>query len=412
MARKLIKSFIELESSGGIILFFSALTAIILANTPAGPYIDDLLEVSLSFQMGSFTLSKHFLHWINDGLMALFFLLVGLEIKREVIEGELSSFSRVVLPGICAIGGMIMPALIFSYFNWGDDYAMRGWAIPTATDIAFSLGILSLLGKRVPSSLKVFLTALAIFDDMGAIIIIAIFYTAELSFLSLALGFLCILALVALNQFNAKGYAPYFLVGTLLWICLLKSGVHATLAGVILAFAIPLKNIREKRPNFSQLKHLEHKLHPWIAFLVLPVFAFANAGVALRDLPAGLNNIFSPVMLGIALGLLIGKLIGVLGMAFIGIKLGFAGMPGGSNWTQLMGIALICGVGFTMSFFIGTLAYPGGTSVEPYAEWVRLGVIVGSLASGLLGYIILKWSSKERILPKKNHLQTLKKSGY
>lgn len=393
---KIIRNFIKLESSGGIVLFAAALVALILDNSPLAPVIEHFFETTISVQVGPFELSKHLLHWVNDGLMVIFFLLVGLEIKSEIIEGELNSLSKVILPAAAAIGGMIMPALVFSLFNLGNDYSMRGWAIPTATDIAFSLGILSLLGRRVPLSLKVFLTALAIFDDMGAIIIIAIFYTADLSLLSLALAMLFVVILALLNRFNVRGYGAYFLVATALWLCLLQSGVHATLAGVILAMAIPLNNPRQ--PEFSQSDTLVKKLHPWIAYFILPLFAFANAGVSFSDVPPGIENIFSPVMMGIACGLLFGKLLGVFGTTYLAVKLGLAPKPTGSTWPQVLGTALICGVGFTMSFFVGTLAYPGGSTDEPYSAWVRMGVILGSLLSGVLGYIVLKLSTdKENV---------------
>ncbi len=335
--------------------------------------------------------------------MVLFFLLVGLEIKRELVTGELNSVKKVILPASAALGGMIVPALVFTLFNYNNEFAMRGWAIPTATDIAFSLGILSLLGKRVPLSLKVFLTALAIFDDLGAIIIIAIFYTADLSFLALFLALGAILILVLLNRFNVRGYGPYFVVGAFLWLSLLHSGVHATLGGVILALAIPLRNPREPDPNFSPSENLVHSLHPWIAYLILPLFAFANAGVSFADVPPGLANIFSPVMLGVSLGLLLGKLGGVFLTTYLAVKLGLAAKPTGATWPQILGIAFVCGVGFTMSFFVGTLAYPGGTTTEPYAAWVRIGVIGGSLLSGLLGYIVLRLTTKP-VLAKTNEL--------
>jgi NhaA family Na+:H+ antiporter len=383
-----------LEAFGGILLFAAALVAIAVDNSPLAPYFEHFLEIPISIQIGDTALSKHLLHWINDGLMAFFFLVVGLEIKRELIEGELNTVSKVILPAAAALGGMIMPAVVFTLFNFGNDYSMRGWAIPTATDIAFSLGILSLLGKRVPISLKVFLTALAIFDDLGAIIIIAFFYTADLSFLALFLALCAIFTLAILNRFNVRGYGPYFLVGAILWLCLLQSGVHATLAGVILALFIPLRNKREPDPHFSPSEHLVRMLHPWIVYLVLPLFAFTNAGVSFADVPPGLNNIFSPVMLGASLGLLAGKLIGVFMTTFLAIKLGLSPKPTGSTWPQIFGIALVCGVGFTMSFFVGTLAYPGGSTTEPYAAWVRIGVIFGSLASGVLGYFVLRLTTK------------------
>jgi Na+:H+ antiporter, NhaA family len=386
------RNFIKLESSGGIVLFAAALVAIAIDNSPLAPFYENLLSLPITLQIGDFALAKHALHWINDGLMAFFFLLVGLEIKRELLQGELNSWDKVVLPAASALGGMLVPALIFTAFNSGNDFAMRGWAIPTATDIAFSLGILSLLGSRVPIALKVFLTALAIFDDMGAIVIIAIFYTAELSLIAILCALFFIFILILLNRFNVRGYFPYFLVGLCLWLSLLESGVHATLAGVILAMAIPLNNPKE--PDFSPLERLIPKLHPWIAYLVLPLFAFANAGVSFDDVPAGIENIFSPVVLGISLGLLVGKLLGVFLTAYLTISLKIAKKPRGSTWMQMLGIALICGVGFTMSFFVGSLAYQNALTTDPYPAWVRLGVIFGSLSAGILGYIILRYTTK------------------
>lgn len=393
MPLKLLKNFIKLEASAGIILFAAALLALVLDNSFLSPYYEHILELPISVQIGTIGLSKHLLHWVNDGLMVIFFMVVGLEIKREMKEGELNSPSKVILPAAAALGGMLVPALVFTLLNFGNDYAMRGWAIPTATDIAFSLGILSLLGSRVPLSLKIFLTALAIFDDLGAIVVIAIFYTSDLSFLSLGLAAFFVVILFLMNRFGVKSHAPYFLVGIILWLCVLQSGVHATLAGVAIAFALPLrdKNKPLDAPPYNGL--LEH-LHPWIAYGVLPLFALANAGVSFADVPPGLANIFSPVMLGVALGLLLGKLIGVFGTTFIAIKLGLAKKPTNSTWAQIFGIALVCGVGFTMSFFVGTLAYAGVTT-EPYAAWVRLGVIFGSLLSGILGYFVLRLTTKK-----------------
>jgi NhaA family Na+:H+ antiporter len=391
---KSIKDFLKLESSAGIILFAAALLAIIIDNSPYHTYYEEFFETILSINIGSISLSNHLLHWINDGLMVIFFLTVGSEIKREIMEGELNSLSKVILPGAAALGGMIVPAVVFSIFNWGNAYAMRGWAIPTATDIAFSLGILSLLGSRVPLSLKVFLAALAIFDDLGAIVVIAIFYTAELSWIALVLALVCLIALTLINRMGVVRYSPYLIVGVLLWLCVLNSGVHATLAGVALAFALPLRDRKNPQSDFSPSKHLVHVLHPWVAFLILPIFAFANAGVSFSDVPPGLANIFSPVTLGVALGLLLGKLIGVFGTTFLAVKSGLAKMPSNSSWVQVFGIALVCGVGFTMSFFVGSLAYEAD-SPEPYAAWLRLGVIFGSLSAGILGYIVLRLSGKK-----------------
>ncbi len=393
MPLKLFKNFIKLEASAGIILFSAALVALVLDNSALSPYYQHILELPISIQFGTMGLSQHLLHWVNDGLMVVFFMVVGLEIKREMIEGELNSPSKVILPAAAALGGMIVPALVFTLLNFGNTYAMRGWAIPTATDIAFSLGILSLLGSRVPISLKIFLTALAIFDDLGAIVVIAIFYTSDLSFLSLGLALFFVLVLFAMNRLGVKSQLPYFFVGAILWLCVLQSGVHATLAGVALAFALPLRD-KSKPLDAPPYNGLVEHLHPWIAYFVLPLFALANAGVSFGDVPPGLGNIFSPVMLGVGLGLLLGKLVGVFATTFLAVKLGLAKMPTNATWPQLFGIALVCGVGFTMSFFVGTLAYPGDTA-EPYAAWVRLGVIFGSLTAGMLGYIVLRLTTKK-----------------
>lgn len=387
-----MKKFIKLEASAGIILFAAALVALIIDNTALSPYYEKILELSISIGVGNFVLSQHLLHWINDGLMVIFFLVVGLEIKREMFEGELNSPSKIILPAAAALGGMLAPALIFTLFNYGNDYAMRGWAIPTATDIAFSLGILSLLGARVPLSLKIFLTALAIFDDLGAIIVIAIFYSTDLSFLSLGCALVFIAVLFAMNRLGVKAHAPYFLVGLILWFCVLQSGVHATLAGVALALALPLRN-KNQASNSSPYNGLVEKLHPWISYFVLPIFALANAGVSFDDVPPGIGNIFSPVTLGVALGLIVGKLIGVFGTTFLAVKLGLAKMPTKATWPQVFGIALVCGVGFTMSFFVGSLAYEGDSG--SYAAWVRLGVIFGSLTAGSLGYLVLRLTTKK-----------------
>lgn len=390
VAIRFIKDFIKLEASGGIILFSAALLAIAIDNSPLSPFYDRFLEIPISIHFGSYELSKHLLHWVNDGLMVIFFLLVGLEIKREILEGELNSVSKILLPGAAAVGGMIVPALLFTLFNHGDDIAMRGWAIPTATDIAFSLGILSLLGSRVPIALKVFLTALAIFDDLGAIVVIALFYTDQLSGSALMLALVFLFVLIMLNKASIRSLPPYFIVAILMWLSLLQSGVHATLTGVALAFAIPLKSSDD---GYSPAKWLVAHLHPWVSYLILPIFAFTNAGVSFDDVPPGLANIFSPVMLGIALGLLVGKLLGVFGTTFFAIKFARVKMPTNATWGQIAGISLICGVGFTMSFFVGSLAYPLGLSTKPFDAWVRLGVLGGSLSSGLLGYLVLRFTT-------------------
>jgi len=387
MPIKIIKKFFQLEASGGIFLFLAALAAICLDNSFLSSYYESLIAIPVSIHVGDLSLSKHLLEWVNDGLMAFFFLVVGLEIKREILEGELNSKAKVMLPLIAALGGMITPALFFFLMNHDNPVALRGWAIPTATDIAFSLGILSLLGSRVPISLKIFLTALAIFDDLGAIIIIAIFYTANLSIISLIFASIFLAILFLLNYKNVKILPPYIFAGVALWLCVLNSGVHATLAGVALACALPLRALPGER---SLALYVEKLIHPWVPFFILPVFAFFNAGVSFQDLPNGAGQIFSPVMLGICGGLALGKSVGVFTTTFLAVKLKLAPMPNDACWPQIFGIALVCGVGFTMSFFIGTLAYPESLSSEPFQAWVRLGVIFGSLISGILGYIVLR----------------------
>lgn len=316
--------------------------------------------------------------------MAIFFFLIGLEIKRELLAGELSDPSKMLLPVIAAIGGMAMPAVIYSYINWGDPVAMKGWAIPSATDIAFALGVLALLGSRVPLALKVFLMTLAIIDDLGAIVIIAIFYTTDLSTLSLSIAAVCLAIIYAMNRKGVLALAPYLLVGLVLWAAVLKSGVHATLAGVLTAFFIPFK--KEQGQQQTQLERLEHDLHPAVAFGILPLFAFMNAGISFDGL--GIDSLLHPVPLGIGLGLFIGNQVGVFGFSWIAIKLGIAKMPEAVSWGQLYGVALLCGIGFTMSLFIGSLAFEQGG--PDYAVDDRLGILVGSLLSGILGYLVLK----------------------
>ena len=384
MAIKSINEFIKLESSGGIILFVTAVLALIISNTSLHSDYVNLFNFTFTLNLGVVTLSKPLLLWINDGFMAVFFLLVGLEIKREMFEGELDSLSKAALPAMAAIGGMVVPALIYLYFNHGNPAAIKGWAIPTATDIAFSLGILALLGSRLPVSLKVFLTALAIFDDMGAIGIIAIFYTKSISSHMLLLASAFIILLVLLNRFRVMRMTPYIIVGLFLWICVLKSGVHATLAGIIIAFAIPLRD--QKKYDVSPVRTLEHKLHPWVAFGILPIFAFANAGVSFMGITR--SHFLSPIPLGIACGLFFGKQLGIWLASYLSIRLGLAGMPRDATFLGIYGVSLVAGVGFTMSLFIGTLAF--GIEAGPYSAWVRLGVILGSLLSGLLGYFVLR----------------------
>jgi NhaA family Na+:H+ antiporter len=378
-----LRDFLHGEAAGGIVLMVVAALALVVANSPAAPLYFGVLK--------SYVLGLSVLHWINDALMAVFFLLVGLEIKREMLDGQLSSWSRRVLPGFAALGGMVAPALIYVAFNLGAPESLRGWAIPTATDIAFALGVLSLLGSRVPASLKVFLTALAILDDLGAVIIIAVFYTAGLSGLHLGLAAATLAALIALNRLGVMRLAPYLLLGLALWYFTLKSGVHATLAGVALALTIPLTPSPAKPDDAgSPLHRLEHGLHPWVAFLVIPVFGFANAGVSFAGL--GLSTLAAPVPFGIMLGLFLGKQIGVFGFSWLAIRTGFADLPARASWAQFYGIALLCGIGFTMSLFIGLLAFPDSEALQ---SQTKIGVIAGSLLSGICGWLLLRLARPE-----------------
>ncbi len=377
-----IQRFLRLESASGLLLMGAAALALLFENSPLAWLYDRLLEVPMAVQVGALEISKPLLLWINDGLMAVFFLLVGLEIKREVLKGELSSPARAALPVLAAIGGMVAPALVFLAVNHEAPENLRGWAIPAATDIAFALGILKLAGPRVPISVKVFLTALAIIDDLGAIVIIAALYTAELSLVSLALAAVFTVGLVVLNRRGVISFAPYVLLGIGLWVCVLKSGVHATLAGVVLAFAIPLRDDGDS--DSGPLERMEHALHPWVAYLVMPVFAFANAGVSLSGLSLG--DLLAPLPLGIAAGLFLGKQVGVFLLTGLGIVTGMAQRPAGASWSQLYGASLLAGVGFTMSLFIGTLAFEG----PEQAAAVRIGVLSGSLLSGLLGFLVVR----------------------
>ncbi len=386
MPLKMLKEFLRLESSGGILLMASAAAALLIVNSPLAVYYDKLLSTYLTVELAGYGVDKPLLLWINDGLMALFFLLVGLEIKREILEGQLSSRAQASLPAIAAVGGMVVPALIYFLINRADPVAARGWAIPAATDIAFALGVISLLGKRVPESLKICLVALAIIDDLAAIVIIALFYTAEVQGFYLLMAAVSLVTLVVLNKRGVPGLAPYMLVGLALWFFVLKSGVHATLAGVATALAIPLKT----GGSGSPLKKLEHGLHPWVAFGILPVFAFANSGVPLSGIsPASL---LQPVTAGVTAGLFIGKQLGVMGITAVAVALGLCSLPAGVNWRQFYGMALLTGIGFTMSLFIGNLAF----ETADHAGYVRIGVIFGSLFSGLLGYVVLRLSSGSR----------------
>ena len=380
----LIREFLRLESAGGMLLMAAAALAMVLANSPMSGLYEGLLSIPVAVQVGGLEIAKPLLLWINDGLMAIFFLLIGLEVKREVLEGQLSDPAQMVLPGVAALGGMIMPALIYAASTWGDKATLSGWAIPTATDIAFALGILALLGDRVPVSLKLFLLTLAIVDDLLAIVIIAIFYSSGLSTMALLLAVVGLAALFILNLLQVRRLAAYTIVGVILWICVLKSGVHATLAGVALAFAIPLRS--QAPPQQSPLKHLEHALHPWVSYGILPVFAFANAGVSLAGM--SFATLATPVPLGIIAGLIVGKQVGIFGFAWIGIKSGWATLPEGATWKQLYGVSAICGIGFTMSLFIASLAFEHGATQYLMAD--RLGVLFGSVISALWGYVVLR----------------------
>jgi len=387
-----ITSFFKLESAGGIILMFSAVLALVFANTALQSYYALLLDVPVEIRIGALEIAKPLLLWINDGLMAVFFFLVGLELKREFIEGELSDKRNIILPGVGAIGGMVVPALTYTYFNFGDSTAMQGWAIPAATDIAFALGVLSLLGSRVPVSVKIFLTSLAIFDDIGAILIIAVFYTANITLTALVVVACCILILALLNKRNAGSKSLYVIVGVIMWVAMLKSGVHATLAGVIVAMFIPMKSGTKK--GYSPLKDMEQKLHYVVAFGVLPIFAFANAGISFAGV--GAEQLFHSVPIGIALGLFIGKQVGIFGFCWIAIKLKLTGLPKGMSWSSLYGTAVLCGIGFTMSLFIGSLSFEETGVSLLFDE--RLGIILGSLASGFIGYLVLRISLRSNKL--------------
>jgi len=375
-----------MESTSGILLMGAAVLAMLAANSPAAGLYAYFLDTPVEVRIGALQIAKPLFLWVNDGLMAVFFFLVGLELKREILEGELSRPANVLLPALGAVGGIVVPVAIFVWFNRGDAQAMHGWAIPAATDIAFALGILMLLGSRVPVALKVFVVSLAIFDDLGAIVIIAIFYSADLSVSALIISALCLAILGLMNWRGVNTVSPYILVGTVMWIAVLKSGVHATLAGVALAAFIPMRDTKDK--THSPLRELEHDLHSVVAFGVLPLFAFVNSGISLQGV--SFADLLHPVPLGIAAGLFVGKQVGIFLLCFLSIKLGFARLPEGANWGSLYGVSILCGVGFTMSLFVGSLAFENVTldPAEIFDE--RLGIIVGSLLSGIFGYIILR----------------------
>ena len=379
-----IKKFLHLESASGIILILAALLALLLANSPLAHYYQAFLDIDVQIRVGALDLHKPLFLWINDGLMAIFFLLIGLEVKREMIDGALSSREQAIFPAIAALGGMLAPALIYLLFNHGNPETQSGWAIPAATDIAFALGVMALLGKRVPTSLKVFLLALAIIDDLGVILIIALFYTSQLNLSALAIAAAAVGVLIWMNRRGVDRLSWYLLVGTLLWVAVLKSGVHATLAGVIVGFLIPNRG----RRYVSPLKHLEHRLHPWSSYLILPLFAFANAGISLAGV--SLASLATPVPLGIMLGLFVGKPLGISLISWLAIKTGLARLPKGIGMRHILAVSVLCGIGFTMSIFISSLAFHGGAA--DYSTLSRLGILSGSTMAAVLGYILLRLS--------------------
>jgi NhaA family Na+:H+ antiporter len=383
--QSMLRTFVKLESSAGIVLMGAAILAMLAANSPAATLYGHFLDTPVEIRVGDLHIDKPLFLWVNDGLMAIFFFLVGLELKREVLEGELSRLADVLLPAVGAVGGILVPVAIFTWFNTGDAEGMRGWAIPAATDIAFALGILMMLGSRVPVALKIFLVSIAIFDDIGAIVIIAIFYTLDLSVLALIVSTICLVALGTMNWRGVSKIAPYILVGVIMWTAVLKSGVHATLAGVALAAFIPIRDAAD--PSRSPLRELENDLHSAVAFGVLPLFAFVNAGINLTGV--SFSDVMHSVPLGIAAGLFIGKQVGIFVPSFLAIKFGLVRMPDGANWGSLYGVTVLCGVGFTMSLFIGSLAFENVVFAPEAIFDERLGIIVGSLISGVVGFLVL-----------------------
>jgi len=385
-----IRDFLRLETASSILLLCSAILAMLAANTPLKPFYDALLSTPVEIRIGALDIAKPLLLWVNDGLMAIFFFLVGLEVKREVMCGELSDPARITLPVLAALGGMAVPAVIYTLINLDNPVALNGWAIPSATDIAFALGVLALLGSRVPNALKIFLLTLAIMDDLGAIIIIAIFYTSDLSVMSLVIAAIAITVLFVLNRRGILSISPYMIVGTVLWVAVLKSGVHATLAGVVIAFFIPLKVASGE--DQSPLEQLEHDLHPTVAYMILPLFAFMNTGVSLHGL--SFSSILAPVPLGIALGLFLGNQIGVFGTSWLAVKSGLARLPEGTRWIHMYGVSLLCGIGFTMSLFISALAFEQGGAEIAVDD--RLGILCGSFLSAIAGYTVLRLSLRDK----------------
>ncbi|MFT4732546.1 MAG: NhaA family Na+:H+ antiporter [Gammaproteobacteria bacterium] len=383
-----LKQVFNHDAAGGVLLVFAALLAMIMANTPLNGFYNDLFSTPVAVKFGAFEVNKPLILWVNDGLMAIFFFLVGLEVKREVLDGHLKSRDQVMLPAIGAIAGITVPALVYVFFNYDDPVGINGWAIPAATDIAFALGVYSLFGKSLPVTLKLFLLSVAIFDDIGAIIIIALFYSAELSTTSLIIAAVGMSIMFVFNRLKVRSEAMYILVGVVIWAAVLKSGVHATLAGFAMAWFIPLKG--HNRSGQAMLPHLEHKLHPWVAFAILPIFAFANAGVQLVGTTS--EQIFNPIVIGVMAGLFVGKQVGIFGACWLAVKVGFAKLPDGVSMGQLYGASILCGIGFTMSLFIGTLAFENMSA--DYLNSVKVGVLAGSILSAILGGIVISRSSK------------------
>ncbi|WP_368877468.1 Na+/H+ antiporter NhaA [Providencia vermicola] len=378
----IIRKFLRLEAAGGLLLIIAAIVALIMANSPAQGLYQQFLDIPISVKISSLELDKPLILWVNDFLMAIFFLVVGLEVKRELLEGSLAGKDKAIFPAIAALGGMLAPALIYLLFNGADEVTRQGWAIPAATDIAFALGVMALLGKRVPTELKVFLLALAIIDDLGVIVIIAFFYTSSLSLVAFGLAALCVALLVFMNWRRVENTAAYLVIGLILWVCILKSGVHATLAGVIVGFLIPLRGTNNTKPS----EELEHVLHPWVAYMILPIFAFANSGVQLNGVT--FDGLISTLPLGIAAGLLFGKPLGIFLFSWISVKLGFAKLPESINLKQVFAVSVLCGIGFTMSIFITGLAFDGLD--DSYSTYSRLGILIGSTLAAFLGYFLLR----------------------
>lgn len=384
----IIRQFLRQEAAGGIILIIAAVVALIMANTSLQGLYQSFLSLPVMVKIASLEIAKPLLLWINDGLMAIFFLVVGLEVKRELMQGSLAGRDQAVFPAIAALGGMLAPALIYLFFNGADEVTRQGWAIPAATDIAFALGVMALLGKRVPTSLKVFLLALAIIDDLGVIIIIALFYTYKVSLMALAVAAAAIAVLAIMNWRGVGKTSMYMIVGLVLWVAILKSGVHATLAGVIVGFMIPLQAKHEPSPSET----LEHELHPWVAFLILPLFAFANAGVPLQGV--SLSGLTSLLPMGIAAGLLIGKPLGIFTLSWLAVKLGIAKLPENINFKQVFAVAMLCGIGFTMSIFIASLAF--AEAAPELITYSKLGILLGSTSAAVIGYVLLRQTLPKR----------------